>query len=133
MRLHNTRGKTRAKFLKRTDGIWDVILGSYYIIQENGRLAVLHQNNKSPQAKLGSHVTTCTGNSPQNNEWEPSWNINFARSMRQALHLEVEAKGPDPECDTLVPALFDKVIPRLLRPFESDGRSLKPSLVHGDL
>ncbi|KAF6235864.1 hypothetical protein HO173_006060 [Letharia columbiana] len=53
--------------------------------------------------------------------------------MRRALNLELEAKGPDPEFDTLVPALFDKVISRLLRPLESDGRSLKPSLVHGDL
>lgn len=35
--------------------------------------------------------------------------------------------------DILVPVLFDKVIPRLLRPLESEGRSVKPSLVHGDL
>lgn len=32
-----------------------------------------------------------------------------------------------------MPVLFDKVIPRLLRPLESSGRSVKPSLVHGDL
>jgi protein-ribulosamine 3-kinase len=50
-----------------------------------------------------------------------------------ALKLELDAKGPDPEFDMLVPALFDKVIPRLLRPLESEGRSVKPSLVHGDL
>jgi protein-ribulosamine 3-kinase len=31
-----------------------------------------------------------------------------------------------------IPILFDKVIPRLLRPLESEGRSVKPSLVHGD-
>ena len=29
--------------------------------------------------------------------------------------------------------LFRKVIPRLLRPLESGGRSISPSLVHGDL
>jgi hypothetical protein len=33
----------------------------------------------------------------------------------------------------LLPALFDKVIPRLLRPLESNGRKVEPSLVHGDL
>ena len=97
------------------------------------RLAALHQNSKSPQGKFGFHVTTYTGNLPQDNEWEASWETYFAKSMRRALNLELEAKGPDPEFDTLVPALFDKVIPRLLRPLESDGRSLKPSLVHGDL
>jgi len=29
--------------------------------------------------------------------------------------------------------LFDKVIPRLLRPLETNGRTVKPCLVHGDL
>ena len=97
------------------------------------RLAALHQNSKSPEGKFGFHVTTYTGNLPQTNEWEASWEIYFTKSMRRALDLEIEAKGTDSEFDTLVPALFDKVIPRLLRPLESDGRSLKPSLVHGDL
>ena len=53
--------------------------------------------------------------------------------MRLALKLQLEAKGPDAEFGLLVPALFEKVIPRLLRPLESEGRSVKPSLVHGDL
>jgi protein-ribulosamine 3-kinase len=53
--------------------------------------------------------------------------------MRQALDLEIKAKGYDPEFDVLIPTLFDTVIPRLLRPLESDGRRAKPSLVHGDL
>ena len=35
--------------------------------------------------------------------------------------------------DALLPVLFDKVIPRLLRPLESHGRVVRPSLVHGDL
>ena len=33
----------------------------------------------------------------------------------------------------MIPILFDKVIPLLLRPLENDGRSVKPCLVHGDL
>ena len=78
-------------------------------------------------------MTTYTGNLPQINEWEASWEIYFTKSMRLALELEIKAKGPDPELDKLVPVLFEKVIPRLLRPLESDGRSVKPSLVHGDL
>ena len=97
------------------------------------RLAALHEKSRSPEGKFGFHVTTYTGNLPQANGWEASWETYFAKSMRRALDLELEAKGPDPEFDTLVPVLFDKVIPRLLRPLESDGRSVKPSLVHGDL
>lgn len=51
--------------------------------------------------------------------------------MRQALGPEVERKGLSEELDVLSRALFEKVIPRLLRPLESGGRTVKPSLVHG--
>jgi fructosamine-3-kinase len=66
-------------------------------------------------------------------DWESSWETFFTKSLRYALDLETKAKGPDPELDALLPILFDKVIPRLLRPLETGGRSIKPSLVHGDL
>lgn len=96
-------------------------------------LAALHQNSKSPNGKFGFHMTTYSGNLPQRNDWEESWESFFAKNLRWALKLELEAKGHDPEFDKLVPIIFEKVIPRLLRPLESDGRSVKPSLVHGDL
>ena len=88
-------------------------------------LAALHQNSKSPNGN--------SGNLPQMNKWEESWETYFTKSMRWALKLELEAKRHNPEFDVLIPILFDKVIPRLLRPLESEGRSVKPSLVHGDL
>jgi fructosamine-3-kinase len=97
------------------------------------RLAKLHQKSSSPTGKFGFHITTYSGNLPQMTEWEESWETFFAKSMRWALTLELQAKGHNPEFDVLVPILFDKVIPRLLRPLESEGRSVKPSLVHGDL
>ncbi|WEW60611.1 hypothetical protein PRK78_006098 [Emydomyces testavorans] len=97
------------------------------------RLAKLHKNSKSPNNKFGFHVTTYSGNLPQLNEWEESWEAYFTKSMKWALKLELEKGGPDPEFDLLLPILFDTVIPRLLRPLESEGRSVKPSLVHGDL
>lgn len=97
------------------------------------RLAALHQNSKSPNGKFGFHTTTYAGNLPQMIDWEESWEKFFAKSLRWSLDLEIKAKGYDPEFDVLVPAIFDKVIPRLLRPLESHGRSVKPSLVHGDL
>lgn len=97
------------------------------------RLAALHRNSESPNGKFGFHITTYSGNLPQINDWESSWEVFFAKSMRLALKLELEAKGSDPEFDTLLPTLFEKVIPRLLRPLESEGRSVKPSLIHGDL
>lgn len=97
------------------------------------RLPTLHQTSKSPSGKFGFHFTTHAGNLPQYTGWEDSWETFFSKSMRQALDLEIQAKGYDPEFDTLIPTIFDKVIPRLLRPLGNGGRSLKPSLVHGDL
>ncbi|KAK4234742.1 Fructosamine kinase-domain-containing protein [Achaetomium macrosporum] len=97
------------------------------------RLAKLHRESQSPECKFGFHLTTYAGNLPQMVEWESSWETFFTRSLRHALDLEIKAKGSDPELDTLLPILFDTVIPRLLRPLETNGRSVKPSLVHGDL
>ncbi|OQV04902.1 hypothetical protein CLAIMM_09716 [Cladophialophora immunda] len=101
--------------------------------KSSAQLALLHKHSKSPNGKFGFHVTTYSGNLPQSVDWEDSWETFFAKSMRCALDLERKARGPDPEFDTLIPTLFDRVIPRLLRPMEIEGRSVKPSLVHGDL
>ncbi|KAH8801514.1 Fructosamine kinase-domain-containing protein [Xylogone sp. PMI_703] len=97
------------------------------------RLSELHKNSKSPNGKFGFHIPTYSGNLPQMTEWEDSWQIFFEKSLRFALHQELEANGLDPEFDILVPIIFSKVIPKLLGPLESDGRRVKPSLVHGDL
>ncbi|PLB52577.1 hypothetical protein P170DRAFT_453906 [Aspergillus steynii IBT 23096] len=89
--------------------------------------------DKSPSGAFGFHVDTWSGNIPQRNGWEGSWEVFFAKNMRWALECEIRVKGFDSEFETLVPVIFEKVIPRLLRPLESDGRVVKPSLVHGDL
>ncbi|KAI0186485.1 Fructosamine kinase-domain-containing protein [Xylaria flabelliformis] len=86
------------------------------------RLAALHQNSKSADGKFGYHIATYSGNLPQMTEWETSWEVFFTKNL-----------NPDPEFDVLLPVLFDTVIPRLLGPLESEGRSVKPCLVHGDL
>lgn len=96
-------------------------------------LSTLHQKSVSPTGKFGFHITTYAGNLPQYVGWEDSWEVFFAKTMRQALDLEIERKGQNDELDSLTCVLFEKVIPRLLRPLESDGRVVKPSLVHGDL
>lgn len=97
------------------------------------RLAKVHRESISPSGEFGFHVDTWSGNIPQKNGWERSWEVFFAKNMQWALDCEVRTKGLDSEFETLVPVLFEKVIPRLLRPLESEGRRVKPSLVHGDL
>jgi fructosamine-3-kinase len=96
-------------------------------------LSSLHQKSKSPNGKFGFHVTTYAGNTPQYIDWEDSWETFYTKSLKQALNFEIERKGSSKELDALIPTIFNVVIPRLLRPLESDGRSVKPSLVHGDL
>ncbi|KAF5613267.1 uncharacterized protein FSUBG_997 [Fusarium subglutinans] len=97
------------------------------------RLSKMHQKSVSSTGKFGFHITTYAGNLPQYVAWEDSWETFFAKSMRQALDLEIDVKGNSDELEVLSEALFEKVIPRLLRPLESDGRTVKPSLIHGDL
>ena len=74
-------------------------------------LALLHRKSTSPEGMFGFHETTYMGNLPQMTDWEPLWETVFAKSLKLALKLEVEAKGRDPEFDILVPIIFDKVIP----------------------
>ncbi|KAL8949395.1 MAG: hypothetical protein Q9222_004496 [Ikaeria aurantiellina] len=98
------------------------------------QLATLRQNSKCPEeGKFGFHIPTYRGNLPQLAGWESSWETYFTKSLKLDLAFELEAKGPDAELNTLLPVLFEKVIPRLLRPLESEGRTVKPCLVHGDL
>lgn len=97
------------------------------------KLARLHSSHTSPEGKFGFHCTTYNGDLPQDNTWSDSWEAFFAKGLRHVLNVREERAGPDVELDELLPALFDKVIPRLLRPMESNGRRIEPSLVHGDL
>ncbi|KAI0378272.1 Fructosamine kinase-domain-containing protein [Hypomontagnella monticulosa] len=97
------------------------------------KLARLHSSHTSPNGKFGFHCVTYNGNLPQDNSWSDSWEEFFANGLRHILKIRQERAGPNAELAALLPPLFDKVIPRLLRPLESNGRKILPSLVHGDL
>ncbi|KAF2968525.1 hypothetical protein GQX73_g5035 [Xylaria multiplex] len=77
-------------------------------------LAKLHSSHTSPTGKFGFHVVTYNGDLPQDNTWETR-------------------AGPSAELDELLQPFYDNVIPRLLRPLETSGNTIQPSLVHGDL
>jgi protein-ribulosamine 3-kinase len=97
------------------------------------RLAELHKNSTSPNGKFGFHVTTCHGNLPQYVGWESSWLVMFSKILARAMDLDEEKHGHWPEFSAYRKILFDHVIPRLLLPLESEGRSIKPCLIHGDI
>ena len=93
----------------------------------------LHQNSQSPTGKFGFHVTTHAGDHPLQTAWTDSWEEFFTRQMREEILWERDVQGPNEEMESLVQQMFEKVIPRLLRPLQTGGRSIKPTLVHGDL
>jgi fructosamine-3-kinase len=97
------------------------------------KLAMLHTKSESPNGKFGFHVVTYNGNLPQENGYTDTWEEFFIRGFSHMLNLNVERGGPWEEMESLKPAMLTKVIPRLLRPIETCGRSIKPALVHGDL
>ncbi len=99
------------------------------------KLAQLHRDSipLSPNGKFGFHVTTYAGNMPQDVTWCDTWEESFSRGLRGFAEQEKNARGPSEDLDRLLPQLFEKVIPRLLRPLHTGGRKLKPVLIHGDL
>ncbi|KAL7950209.1 Fructosamine kinase domain-containing protein [Trichoderma barbatum] len=99
------------------------------------KLAQLHLRSRplSPNGKFGFHCKTYNGDLPQANAWSDRWELFFADGLRDVLNLRRKRAARNLELEALEPALFNKVIPRLLRPLESGGREIQPSLVHGDL
>lgn len=90
----------------------------------------------SPTGKFGFGVTTHLGYIPNDNSWQDSWEVWFTNAMKRIFEEEEGSHGNDDtqeEMDKLKEALYDKVIPRLLRPLESNGRSVVPCLIHSDL
>jgi Fructosamine kinase len=82
--------------------------------------------------KFGFPITTYMGPLPQDNTWCDTWEECFKRGMKRMLDLERNVQGPSEELEKLTEQLYEKVIPRLLRPL-TVLKSIKPVLIHGDL
>jgi protein-ribulosamine 3-kinase len=103
-------------------------------ISFTAQLADMHRRSISPTGKFGFHITTCHAKLPQiTNIWEASWAVLYARQLEQMITLDIQKHGAWPEFQRLCELTIKKVIPRLLGVLQSDGRSIKPCLVHGDL
>lgn len=96
-------------------------------------LTKLHNGSASPTGKFGFHVTTFNGHVPLRNEWCDSWEEWYSRQLRSDIEWEQTVRGVDPDFNRVAEEFFEKVIPRLLRPLQSNGRTIRPTLVHGDL
>ncbi|KAI1347589.1 Fructosamine kinase-domain-containing protein [Xylaria sp. FL0043] len=96
-------------------------------------LEKLHRSSVSPTGKFGFHVTTFNGVVPLINDWCDTWEEYFSRQLKADIQWLHSVRGPDPEFDEVAERFIEKVIPRLLRPLQSGGRNIKPTLVHGDV
>lgn len=96
-------------------------------------IAKVHEKSNGKSDWYGFDLPTHLANIPNDNAWQSSWQLWFAQAMRKMFQMVEQAHGRDEELEALKAALFDKVIPRLLSPLETGGRSIKPCLVHSDL
>ncbi|KAI0485825.1 Fructosamine/Ketosamine-3-kinase [Xylaria cf. heliscus] len=97
--------------------------------------ATLHQRStgKSPTGKFGFHCTTYSAIVPIDNMWDSSWEAVWTHQMRLLLEQDEVLHGPDEEYSKLQATFFDVVLPKYLRPLESNGRSISPCLIHSNL
>ncbi|KAF8864495.1 hypothetical protein BDZ45DRAFT_701672 [Acephala macrosclerotiorum] len=89
-------------------------------VQFCSRVAELHKLSKSPNNCFGFHVTTNQGKFPQ-------------AMLQHSIKIDAQENGTWDALSTISTRVITSVIPLLLGPLESDGRIVKPSLIHGDL
>ncbi|KAK4110824.1 hypothetical protein N656DRAFT_799558 [Canariomyces notabilis] len=96
------------------------------------RLADMHMRSVSPTGKFGFHVATCHAKIIQAVDmWDDSWCVVFSRHLGHIIDLASPVLQWA-EFDLVSKLVLEKVVPRLLLPLQSEGRVLKPSLIHGD-
>ena len=96
-------------------------------------LQKLHQTFVLPNGRFGFQVTTFNGPPVMVNNWADSCEEYFARQFRSDVSFLQNVYGEDVELGDLTEAFIQKVVARLLRPLQTGGRNIKPTLCHGDL
>ncbi|XXH04482.1 hypothetical protein Hte_010898 [Hypoxylon texense] len=84
-------------------------------------------------SKFGSNFATFHGNVRVAHPFCETWEEYFTTTTRTLFDRERSVQGPSKEIERMIEPFFKKVIPRLLRPLETGGRSITPCLIHGDL
>ncbi|KAI9688768.1 MAG: hypothetical protein M1822_001125 [Bathelium mastoideum] len=96
------------------------------------QLADLHHRSVSPTGKFGFHYATCHAKIAQAvDTWEDSWSVTYTKHLGHVMNLASPILKW-PEFDVVCKLTLQRVVPRLLLPLQSNGRTLKPCLLHGD-
>nr|KAK5450419.1 hypothetical protein LTR18_000435 [Exophiala xenobiotica] len=85
--------------------------------------------------QFGFPVSTCCGDTPQNNEFSASWADFFANKRLLAILERGEANnGRDPDLRRTIERTVSEVVPKLLGDGHLGGKDgVRPVVVHGDL
>lgn len=85
--------------------------------------------------QFGFSVTTCCGDTPQDNSFRSSWADFYADNrLRFILRRSEQSNGKDADLHKLVEETASHVVPRLLEDSHlNDGKGITPVVVHGDL
>ncbi|KAK8084699.1 hypothetical protein PG997_005970 [Apiospora hydei] len=102
-------------------------------VKLGSRLAAMHQNTESPDAKFGFHLQTYDGARIQDVTQQDKWTPFFSNLLAEAYRQDVQANGLWPELDVVYNRVQSHLIPRLIGALEGDGRCVTPVLIHGDL
>jgi protein-ribulosamine 3-kinase len=85
---------------------------------------------KSPNGQYGFHIETGLPFVSQDNTYQPTWEAMYSQMLQRMFVEEEKVHGKDDELERLKKDLFEKVIPRLLRPL---NKTIQPCLIHTDL
>lgn len=96
-------------------------------------LAIMHKNSESPTGMFGFGIQTYDGARLQSVAWDPSWTSFFSKLLTEAYRQDKETNGTWQEMERVLARVQSHLIPRLIGALESDGRSVRPCLIHGDL
>ncbi|KAM0814800.1 putative Fructosamine kinase-domain-containing protein [Seiridium cardinale] len=102
-------------------------------VKLGARLAAMHQNSASPDGHFGFHIQTYDGARLQAVAPDKSWTTFFGNLVAEAYRQDAETNGVWPELEIVHRRAQSHLIPRLIGALESEGRSVKPTLIHGDL
>lgn len=84
------------------------------------------------QPMFGFPVTTCCGDTPQDNSWKSSWAEFYAENrLRGITRSAIKNNGADKELENTVEKIASKVVPRLIG--DDHIKNVRPVLIHGDL
>ncbi|CZR48024.1 uncharacterized protein FPRO_12634 [Fusarium proliferatum ET1] len=99
-------------------------------------LAKLHHESmvdEDAPKEFGFHVMTHEGSMYQDISWTPTWEQMYTRRFKSFADQERASQGTSEELDQIVHEFMEKIIPRLLRPLATNGRSIKPVALHADI